>query len=241
MLSDNFLRSRRRRELSAEEKAAIEGAIERVERIPARRTIVQRGDAVHNSTLLLSGYMYRYMDARDGYRQLVCYHIPGDFMDLHGYPLQRLDHDIATITESQVAIVPHARLTEISNRFPHLARMMWFSTLLDAALHRKWIFRIGRLDARGRVAHFLCETHARMAAVGLTQGGVFDFPLTQQDIGEACGLTSVHVNRTLRRLREEGLAELADRQARILDLPRLTRLGEFDPDYLYFEDGFHTP
>ncbi|TPG21490.1 Crp/Fnr family transcriptional regulator [Sphingomonas koreensis] len=241
MLTENFLRSRRRSELSSEEKAALEGAIARVERLPARRTIVERGDAVHNSTLLLSGFMCRYMDARDGYRQLVCYHIPGDFIDLHGYPLQRLDHDVATITEAEIAVVPHTNLTAVTDRFPHLGRMLWFSTLLDAALHREWIFRIGRLDARGRVAHFICETHARMQAVGLASDGVFDFPLTQQDIGEACGLTSVHVNRTLRRLREEGLAEVADRRARILDLAKLARLGEFESDYLYLEDEFHTP
>lgn len=241
MLTENFLRSRRRRELSAEEKAALEGAIDRVERLPARRTIVRRGDAVHNSTLLLSGYMCRYMDARDGYRQLVCYHIPGDFLDLHGYPLQRLDHDIATITEAEIAVVPHANLTAVTERFPHLARMLWFSTLLDAALHREWIFRLGRLDARGRVAHFLSETHARMAAVGLARDGAFDFPLTQQDIGEACGLTSVHVNRTLRLLREQGLAEIVHHRAQIHDQPKLARLGEFDPDYLYLEDNFHTP
>ena len=93
-------------------------------------------------------------------------------------------------------------------------RLMWFSTLLDAALHREWIFRIGRLEAIGRIAHLLCETNARLAAVGLAADGRFEFPLTQADIGEACGLTSVHVNRTMRRLRETGLAEIGNREAR---------------------------
>ncbi|MGJ3626098.1 Crp/Fnr family transcriptional regulator [Sphingomonas sp. MMS24-JH45] len=109
--------------------------------------------------------------------------------------------------------------------------------LLDAALHREWIFRIGRLDALGRVGHLLCETHARLAATGRARDGIFEWPLTQQDTGEACGLTAVHVNRTLRRLREDGLAEIIRGSARILDLPRLARLAEFDPDYLYLENG----
>jgi len=242
VLIDNFLRGRRHRELTGEEKEALENAIERVERLPARHTTNRRGERVRRSTLLLSGYMCRYMDATDGYRQLLCYHLPGDFLDLHGYPLQRLDHDVATITEVEVAYVPHERITEITERLPHLARLLWFSTLLDAAQHREWIFSMGRLDAIGRVSHFLAETRARMNAVGLVDDeGWFDFPLTQQDVGEACGLTSVHVNRTIRRLREDGLVEIADRRARVLKAEVLARTGEFDPDYLYLEDEFRTP
>ena len=214
----------------------LEAAVSRVETLPARRTLVRRGEPVSHSTLLLDGAMCRYMDARDGERQLVCYHVPGDFIDLHGFALHRLDHDIATITPARVALVPHAALHDIVRDFPHLAELLWFATLLDAALHREWIFRLGRLDAMGKLAHFLCETHARLAAIGRVDGGCFDMPLTQQDIGEACGLTGVHVNRTVRRLREEGLAEIGGREARLLDLPGLARLGEFDPDYLYLDD-----
>ncbi len=241
MLFENFLRGRRRRQLSDAEIQALEAAVERVETIPARTTTHERGDLVHRSTLLVSGFMCRYMDARDGYRQLVCYQVPGDFLDLHGYPLQRLDHDIATLTEVTVAYVPHDRITEITEKMPHLGRMLWFSTLLDAALHREWIFRLGRLDAQGRVAHFLCETYERMDAIGMATGGAFDLPLTQQDLGEACGLTSVHVNRTLRRLREAGLAEVGDRRAMIHDVKTLARLGEFEADYLYLGDHCRTP
>lgn len=181
--------------------------------------------------------MCRYMDARDGYRQLVAFQVPGDFVDLHAYPLQRLDHDVASIAESRIAVVPHARLDEIVRTHPRLARLLWRSTLLDAALHREWIFRLGRLDAAGRVAHFILETYHRMMAVERVRDGVFALPLTQQDLGEACGLTSVHVNRTVRRLREDGLAEIGRGEARVLDEARLARLAEFDPDYLYLERG----
>jgi CRP-like cAMP-binding protein len=242
VLTQDFLRGRRRDDLSDEERDALEQVIERVERLPARRTTHHRGDPVTHSTLLLSGTMCRYMDARDGYRQLVAYHIPGDFLDLHGYPLQRLDHDIATITEAEVAIVPHERLTRLTERLPHLGRLLWFSTLIDAAMHREWIFRIGRLDAIGRIAHFISETRARMEAIGrVSDEGWFDFPLTQQDLGEACGLTSVHVNRTVKRLREQGLIEWGERRVRVSDVRALARLGEFSPDYLYLSDDFHTP
>lgn len=237
----DFLRGRRRRELSEEEGAALEAALSGPVNLPARRTIVRRGEPVGHSTMLISGFMCRYMDARDGYRQLVSVHVAGDFIDLHGYPLGKLDHDLATLTDCVVATVEHERLAELVGGYPHLARMMWFATLLDAAMHREWIFRLGRLEATGRLAHFLCETYTRLAIVGLAAGGRFDFPLTQQDLGEACGLTSVHINRTVRRLREAGLAEVANREVRILDFAKLAAIGEFNSDYLYLDDCTVTP
>ena len=173
----DFLRGRRRSELTAEEMAVLEAAISEVVVVPPRRIIAHRADRLHNSTLLIEGFICRYMDARDGYRQLVSYQVPGDFVDLHGYPTRHIDHDIATLTESRIALVPHERLDAIMATMPHLARLLWFSTLLDAALHREWIFRIGRLDAAGRVAHFLCETNLRMAAVGRAVDGRFALPL----------------------------------------------------------------
>ena len=133
-------------------------------------------------------------------------------------------------------------MTELIEAYPHLGRLLWFSSLLAAAMHREWIFRLGRLESTGRLAHFLCETYARLTATGRVEDGSFDFPLTQQDMGEACGLTSVHINRTVRRLREAGLAEVGKGQVRILDFPGLAALGEFNPDYLYLdEEGDPTP
>lgn len=233
----DFLRGRDRARMTGEEKDVLERAVERVETVPARTIVIRRGDRVRYSTLLLEGAMCRYMDARDGYRQLVAFQVPGDFVDLHGYPLQRLDHDVATLTESRMALVPHEQIDAIVAEYPHLARLLWRSTLLDAALHREWIFRLGRLDAAGRLAHFMCETYLRMEAVDRARDGVFALALTQQDLAEACGLTSVHVNRTLRRLREDGLLELARGEARIPNLPALCRVGEFEQDYLYLEAG----
>lgn len=237
MHTKDFLRGRRRSELSEDEVAALEAAVERVETVPARKVLCQRGDRLHHSTLLVSGFLCRYMDARDGYRQLLSYHVPGDFVDLHSYPTRYIDHDVGAISGATVALIPHSRLDAIMIERPHLASLLWFSTILDAALHREWVFRIGRLDAMGRLAHFLCETYCRMKAVGLGQDGEYELPLTQQDLGEATGLTSVHVNRVVRRLREEGLAIVARGRVQILDVTRLARLGEFEADYLYLDHG----
>ncbi|URW76545.1 Crp/Fnr family transcriptional regulator [Sphingomonas donggukensis] len=237
MLTDLFLCGRRRGELSDVEKRALEGAATEVRAIPARTRIVERGERLRASTLLLEGWMCRYVDSRDGQRQIVALQVPGDFVDLHGFPLERLDHDVGTLSACRVATVPHDRLFRIVVEFPHLARLLWFSTLLDAAMHREWIFRIGRLSALGRVAHLLCELHERLRVVGLVKDGSFDFPLTQQDIGEACGLTSVHANRTIGRLRNDGLVTIAHRRVTIHDFAGLARVAEFEGGYLYLDDG----
>jgi len=121
---------------------------------------------------------------------------------------------------------------------PQLTRKLWFATLLDAAIHRAWLFRLGRLDALGRVAHFLCETNVRLVSAGLSDGRRFALGLTQSDLAEICGLTNVHVNRVMRALREERLCTFRSSLVEIIEPDRLAKRGEFDPAYLYI-DSLH--
>ncbi len=231
--SKDFLKGRRREELSAEELRAVEDLISEVRTVPARHNMIVAGEPVDFSTLLLEGTMCRYMDDRQGMRQLVALQVPGDFVDLHAFPLKYLDHDVATITECQVAIVPHSALERIMEKFPHLARMLWFSTLLDAAMHREWIFRLGRLDAAGRIAHFFAEINVRLHLVGRSDGNSFTLPITQNDLAEALGMTTVHVNRVLRDLREQGVLTFRGGLVKIDDVERLHRIAEFESRYLF--------
>ena len=236
MITDLFLRGRGRERMSATDVQALEDSVEDVRTLGPRQLLVERGREVQNSTLLLEGLMCRYMDDREGHRQIVAFHVPGDFVDLHGFTMKRLDHDIGTLTPDRYGVVPHARLTTVTESWPRLTRLLWFSTLLDAAMHREWIFRLGRLGAEGRVAHMFCELHARMAMIERVTDGSFTLPVTQVDIAEACGLTSVHVNRVLRSLRERNALTFKGGVARILDLKVLETLSEFDPLYLYGSD-----
>lgn len=233
MLTRRFLLGRAREALSEEERAIIERSVAQVRSIPARQQVMRRGELASTSTMLLEGFMCRYLDDRDGYRQLVSMHVPGDFVDLHGFPMRRLDHDICTLGPCTIAVFEHRTLAEIVAQYPHLTRWLWFSTLLDAAIHREWIFRLGRLGAEGRVAHFFCELNARLEMVELAKDGQFVLPATQADVAEACGITGVHVNRVLRVLRERNVLLFRSGEVRILDLARLTSLAEFDPTYLY--------
>lgn len=233
MLTDRLLRNRRGVDLTATERALIEGAIAGVDTVGPRTTLVRAGAPVHVSTLLLEGFMSRYIDDRRGLRQLVAIHVPGEFVDLHAFPMSYLDHSVGTLTAVRVAVVPHDRLAAILDHHPALARKLWFSTLADAAMHRAWLFRVGRLDSVGRVAHFLCEMNARLEAAGLSDGRQFALGITQADLAEACGLTSVHINRVIRQLREMELCVFRFALVEILDRPGLERRGDFNPDYLY--------
>lgn len=233
MRTERFLMGRRRDELSAAEKAALDGAMGEMRRFPARHVLVRTGQPVHHSTFLIDGFICRYMDDRDGHRQLVGVHVPGDFVDLHGYPMRHLDHDIATLGPVTVGLFPHDRLETLNADWPHLTKMLWFSTLLDAAMHREWIFRLGRLGADGRVAHFFCELNVRLEMIGLSDGARFDLPIVQADLAEACGITHVHANRVLRQLRERGLMTFQAGSVMIEDRAGLERTAEFDGAYLY--------
>jgi CRP-like cAMP-binding protein len=233
MLTRRFLLGRARDALSEDERMVLERSVSTVRTLPARQTVMRRGELVTSSCMLLEGFMCRYLDDREGYRQLVSMHVPGDFVDLHGFPMKRLDHDIGTLGPCTVAYFDHGVLADILRDHPRLTRWLWFSTLLDAAIHREWIFRMGRLGADGRVAHFFCELNARLAMVDLAQKGCFSLPVTQADVAEACGITGVHVNRVLRLMRERHLLLFRSGEAKILDVPRLQALAEFDPAYLY--------
>lgn len=233
MFMDRFLANRRGVELTSAERALLETAISEVRTYDPRTTIVEAGQQVDVSTLLLEGIMSRFIQDRKGLRQLVAIHVPGEFVDLHAYPMRELDHAVGTLTAATIAIVPHDALKKILDPRPELARKLWFSTLIDAAMHRAWLFRVGRLDAVGRVAHFLCEMNARLQAVGLSDGRRFVLALTQADIAEICGLTTVHTNRVLRQLREMGLCQIRASLVEVEDAKGLAHRGNFLPDYLY--------
>lgn len=219
--------------MTPEDERLLEDAVGTVRDIPSRQIVARTGELVRVCTYLIDGFMCRYMDDHEGYRQLVAIHVPGDFVDLHGYGLKRLDHDIGTLGPAKVAEVPHAAVERINQDHPNLTRLLWRATLLDAAMHREWIFRIGRLDSAGRMAHLFCELEARLAMVGLAEGGRFALPLTQPDLAEACGITGVHANRTLRSLRERGLMTFRDGVVEIPDVAALRRVADFDPGYLF--------
>lgn len=218
-----------------EEEDVLRASVGEIREHPAGRTIVRSGMTLSASTLLVEGIVCRYKDLADGQRQIMELHVAGDFVDLHGFLLKRLDHNIGTMTPVRIALVPHDALRGITETHPHLGRMLWFSTLLDAAIHREKILSIGRRSALARIAHILCELLVRFRLVGLADETGYALPLTQADLADVTGLTSVHVNRMLKKLRDEKLLTFRSGRVAIADWEGLQRLAEFDPTYLHLE------
>ena len=235
MIERHLMRLRARDTVSPEEEEAIRDAVGEVRTFPADRTIIHAGQPLEFSTMLLDGIMCRYKDLSDGQRQITELHVAGDFVDLHSFTLKRLDHNIMTLTPCRVAPVAHEKLQKITEQHPHLTRLYWFSTNLDAAIHREWEVSLGRRTAISRLAALFCELRVRLEIVGLTDGLSYDLALTQTDLAECLGLTAIHINRTLKELRSQGLVQFKGGRVDITDWDGLARVAEFDPAYLYLE------
>jgi CRP-like cAMP-binding protein len=224
-------------DMSADEKAAIYELPTQVRTLTDGEDIVLEGERPTQCCLILTGFVCRYKLLPDGRRQIFSFHTPGDFPDLQSLHVKTMDHSVATLAESRLGFIEHTYLHELIRRFPDLGSLLWRDTLIDAAIFREWMVGIGRRSAHQRIAHLLCEMALRFEAVGLTHDHNYQFPITQVEMGDALGLTDVHVNRILRSLREEQLVITDRAGVRILDWEGLKALGEFDPTYLHQTKG----
>ena len=154
--------------------------------------------------------------------------------DLQSLHLEVLDITVTTLTPCKVGFVQHEAMRELCARFPRLSDAFWRETLVAAAVFREWVMNVGRRQAYARIAHVFCEWMTRMEAIGLAADNTCEFPMTQNELADATGMTTVHVNRTLQRLRAEGLIELTGSKLTILDWERLQQVGDFDPTYLHY-------
>jgi CRP-like cAMP-binding protein len=227
-----FLLGRLRGALSDAEKQFVEDLIEHEEQLPGGALIARRGEELSSSTILIDGYARRVIE-RKGYPHIVGLQVPGDFVDLQAFALKRLDHDLYTLGPARVGRVSHARIRQVLQARPHLARMLWFSTLLDGAIHREWILKLEDLNAAERVAHVFCEICHRLDFVGLADGTGFSLPLTQAQLAGMCGTTTVHMSRALRRLREATGVTFRHGKLECPDYAALMAYCEYDPSYLY--------
>lgn len=204
-----------------------------VQQIGPDQDIVREGDRPFACCLLIEGFTCRYKLTEEGKRQIFSFHTPGDIPDLQSLHLNVMDHSLKTLTPCKVAFIPHDIIAELTRRCPHVGEVLWRDTLIDAAIFREWMIGIGRRSAYTRIAHLLCEVFARLRAVGLTDGNECEFPITQTEIADALGLSTVHVNRSLQELRADGTIDLRRGILAIPDWDGLKKAGEFDPTYLH--------
>ena len=211
----------------------LAGRIQHTDTFERDEFMVREDERIHYSSLILEGFACRAKYNEDGSRQITQLQIPGDFVDLHSYPLEVLDHSIVALTNCKIAKLHHKDITDLIDHHPRLARILWFSTMVDAAMHREWIQNIGSREGKARIAHLICEIHARAEVVGLANGGTMAFPLTQAQLGECLGFSQIHVNRLLRMLREDGFLTFKEKTVTIHKMEEFCALADFDANYLY--------
>jgi CRP-like cAMP-binding protein len=221
--------------LREREKAQLIGSISDVRSFAARDQIVTADEPVSFSSVILEGMACREKVLWSGERQITAFHLSGDFCDLHTYMLKTIPDSVKAITPCRVATVPHDRLDAITSESPRIAHLLWKSTLIDAAIYRRWLVCIGRQTALSRLSHLFCEFYLRLRLIGATDAFTCQLPLTQTDLADALGLSLVHTNKTSAQIRRRGLATLANRILTIHNWDRLREIAEFDPHYLHLE------
>lgn len=204
----------------------------RTELVAAGQDVVKDSDGVTESSLLLDGWAARYNVLEGGQRQITAFHVGGDFLNLDSLLLDPVDHSVGALTGCLCAFMRHDDLRNLSEEHPHLGRLLWLNTLVDSATHRQWLVAMGRRSSRDHLAHLLCELYLRLEAVGLASDHKFLLPITQTDVGDAMGISFVHVNRVLRELREADLVTWHQGVVTILDWEGLLAAAEFDASYL---------
>ena len=194
--------------------------------------ILLQGNVPTRAHVLLEGQAYCYRRLEDGRRQITAILVPGDICDLEAVIRGQADYGVATMTDCVLGELPVNTIADLRTIDPELAQALWRRLLRDQAVAREWLVNVGCRTALERFAHLICEFRFRLHAVGLTKGDAFTMQLTQAEIADLLGLSAVHVNRTLKRLRAIGLVDYSKSIISVLDIPVLERVAGFDPKYL---------
>lgn len=219
--------------LDGEDIRAILSLPLRVQRFAAHEAIVRQGDRPVECCLLADGFAFRSITTPEGERQILSLHIPGEIPDLQSLHLQIMDHDFSTLTSCTLGFIPHSAIKALNVARPNVAAALWRETLIDSAIFREWIVNVGCRTGVVRMAHLLSELRHRLEAVGRATDGRFDLPITQLELGNCLGLSTVHTNRVLRELRNNGLVRTERAAFHLPDKARLEKLGQFEPTYLH--------
>ncbi len=224
--------------LDAADKAALLALPHSVKNLEPHHYVVRQGDIVRSSCLMLSGFSIRHKVVAGGSRQIVAIHMKGDMVDLQNSLLGTADHNVQMLTAGKVALIPRDEVVRIAFDRPAIGHAMWLDTLIDASISREWVANVGRRNARTRIAHVLCEFALRLKLAGLGDHTDYQLPMTQEQLGDTTGLTSVHVNRTLKALEADGLIErMTPRSISIGDWRKLAETGDFDTGYLHLREN----
>jgi CRP-like cAMP-binding protein len=220
-------------DISEEDVKAIQTLPVMVKDYAAERPVVREGERPADCCLIVDGFCVRSKTIASGRRQILSIHIAAEIPDLMSLFLHVMDHDLSTLTPCTLGFISHQALRHLYRRQPLVGEIFWRDTLIDAAKFREWIVNVGTRPAPARLANVIVELRERLRAMGKVMGNSFDMPLTQEQIGEALGITAVHANRVIKQLRNDGIVDLTRGRVTVFDERRLVELAEFDNRYLH--------
>ena len=212
---------------------AIQDLSIRSRELGPNKVIVAEGDRPRECCLIGEGFAFRSKTTFDGQRQVLSLHIPGEIPDLQSIHLKLMDHDLVTLTPCTLGLISHEEMRALTRRRPNVAAALWRETLIDAAIFREWVVNLGRRSATTRMLHLLAELYYRIEAIGRARDGMFEFPITQTQLADCLGLSTVHVNRVLQELRKQDLVKVNRSEFQLLKLDELKDVAGFDPAYLH--------
>lgn len=219
--------------LTDAERAALTTLLANVRALRPGQDLALEGDVSRTLAFLLGGIACGYQSLDGGVRQITQFYVPGDIFGFTSLMFPRMSQSLAAITECRIALVSHDTLNVAIARVPSLARVLWRESVAQAAIGSEWMAGIGRRSARERIAHLLCEVAYRLHAVGSIESVAAELPLTQLILGDATGLSVVHVNRVFQSLQTQKLVTVTVGKIWILDWQRLSDAGRFRSDYLH--------
>jgi CRP-like cAMP-binding protein len=222
--------------LTDKEVAAVLGLKGEIRNVDAHVDFVRVGKQVSHASLLIDGLVGRFGDNGKGGRQITCFHIPGDMADLVSLVSPKTGWGLVAVAPTKILSVLHENLRRLTANYPGIAEAFWRDSVADGSIFSEWVVNVGRRDAITRVAHVFCEMAIRSEKAGLGDRKSYPLPATQANLSDATGLTTVHINRTMKELRERSIVDLRGGRVTINDWDLLVSTGDFDPAYLLLEE-----
>ena len=219
------------------DRDALLAAVANTRVVPAQTDLIREGDTPTHMHVMIEGFACRYKIVEGGRRQIVAFLVPGDFCDAHLFMLDVMDHSILTLSEARIAMIPRDAIRGILENHPAITQALLWSALINDSISREWLANMGRRSPDRRIGHLLCEMLVRLQIVGLADDDRFALPITQADLGDTMGLSTVHVNRTLQELKEKKLIQSKRGMFEVLDVARLRQYSDFDSAYLHLRSG----
>nr|WP_314262226.1 Crp/Fnr family transcriptional regulator [uncultured Devosia sp.] len=228
-------------QLRPEDREALQSLPYREASFSKGEVLVAEGLISSSACLVTQGYVHRSKLLPTGKRQIFSLHMAGDIPDLHSLHLRTMDHALVATSRCEVAFIQHAAIRPLLNASATLTDLLWRDTIIDSAAFRAWMLMIGQAEAPERMAHLFCELFTRARTMGLTDGQSFELPVSQADLADMLGTSTVHANRTLQDLRGQGLLQFEKGVVTILRWEALQDLAHFDPTYLHLHDRTLPP